>query len=98
MSATVKCMPGAMRAAIAIFKKPYRFGPAGSKTLIEAVAEIIDRETHAAAMVEVLKDELADLDIWLRKEGIPDSVKSAMLIREDRIGRVLRDAGVELHG
>ena len=75
-----------------------------ASVLVAELSNVVEREANARliaqapAMVEVLKDELADLDDWLSEEGIPDSVKSAMLIREDRIGRVLSDAGMELHG
>lgn len=47
---------GAMRAARAIFVSPYAFGGDNpSRTLVEYAAELIDRETHAAELLEALE-------------------------------------------
>jgi hypothetical protein len=48
----------------------------------------------APELGQMLLEELEDLDCWLRDESVSDDTKSAMLIREDKIHRLLGKAGL----
>jgi hypothetical protein len=47
---------------------------------------------HSAEMLLELQHEAEELDNWLRDESISDDTKEAMLIREDKILKLIRRA------
>ena len=76
------------------------YGPDGQGEHSGLIAEVFPKNgaqtgnaqliVAATSMLLELERELEELDAWLREEEISDDTKAAMLIREDKIQKVIR--------